>query len=234
MDAEQTNDPQAQEAPTPENPPIEEPADAPETEWEALGPWDVPDEDAAGSEEASPPWRPRRSRIIRPWEALARLDAQWEDRTPIRDRERAVALALTDPADPCGYDYLGAMTGALERDVVSACRAWLGAQLAADAVALGRAYRPRVELIPAGRLWYVVRTVADVIVAVDGPGWPTPGAAARAALMRYRAELCRERERAAEAAPEPEDEKRIAHDADPDADGEPAPADAPADPGEAR
>ena len=60
--------------------------------------------------------------------------------------------------------------------------------------------RPRVELVPAGRLWYVVRTIADIIIVIDGPGYPTPLAAAVAASRRYRAELLHTLEGAQETA----------------------------------
>lgn len=158
-------------------------------------------------ERAEPLWRPRTPRILRPWEVIERLDRQWEDRTPLRELPRPIdALALTIPDDPRGWDYLGVLTGASSRETANACAAWLAAQLAADAVALGRAVRPRVELVPAGRLWYVVRTIADVIVVIDGPGFATPLAAALAASRRYRAELLRELERerrADSASPDP-------------------------------
>ena len=150
---------------------------------------------------------PRTPRILRPWEALERLDRQWEDRTPPPQMSGPIAvLALTTGDDPRGWDYLGALTGSSQREIAGACAAWLGAQLAADAVSLGRALRPRVEIVPAGRLWYVVRSVADLIVVIDGPGFPTPLAAALAASRRYHAELLRELEREPGPAREPSDE----------------------------
>ena len=148
---------------------------------------------------ADPPRRSRSPRILRPWEALERLDRQWVDPTPIDQRERAVSLALTTPDDPRGWDYLGAMTGASAREIADACAAWLEAQLAADVTRLGRAYRPTVELLPLGRLWYVVRTVESLVVVIDGPGLPSPLAAASAAARRYGAELRRDLQRGANA-----------------------------------
>jgi hypothetical protein len=135
----------------------------------------------------------RRPQTLRPWEALERLDRQWEDGTPLPDRRGALdALVLTDPVDPEGWDYLGALTGAQPRAVARACAAWLEAQLAADAGLVGRALRPTVALVPAGRLWHVVRLVGERILVIDGPGLPTPRAAAVAAARRYRAELVRD------------------------------------------
>ena len=91
-----------------------------------------------------------------------------------------------------GWDYLGAVSGALPREADEACAAWLEAQLAADATRLGRRFRPTVELVPAGRLWYVVRSVGEFICVVDGPGFPSPLTAAIAASRRYQAELRRD------------------------------------------
>lgn len=142
---------------------------------------------------ADPPRRPRSTRVLRPWEALDRLDGQWVDPTPIERLAKGIStLRLTTADDPRGWDYLGAMTGAPAREVAAACAAWLEAQLAADVTILGRAYRPTVELVPAGRLWYVVRTLESVIVVIDGPGFLTPLAAASAAARRYGAELRRD------------------------------------------
>lgn len=102
-----------------------------------------------------------------------------------------LSLVLTVPEDPRGFDYLGAM-GTSEAEVRVACQAWLEAQLAADALELGRAVRPVVALIPAARLWFVVRLVLGAIVVFDGPGYLTPGAAVAAARIRYRALLVSE------------------------------------------
>jgi hypothetical protein len=147
----------------------------------------------AGGTETAPPRRARRGGTLRPWEALERLDRQWEDPTPLRERTSMVAgLGLTVPEDPEGFDYLGALTGAPPRAVAGACAAWLEAQLAADSGLLGRAVRPTVALVPAGRLWHVVRLVGDRILVIDGPGLPTPRAAVVAAARRYRAELVRD------------------------------------------
>lgn len=158
--------------------------------------------------------RSRSARVARPWEALERLDRQWVDLTPLEKLPGPVtALAITTFEDPDGWDYLSAMTGALPDEVAAACGAWLEAQLAADATVVGRSHRPTVELVPAGRLWYVVRAVADFIFVVDGPGFLTPLAAAIAASRRYEAELRRSLEQdsrrvdsaaAAEAEPAPE------------------------------
>jgi len=167
------------EEPQPSSEPGAEPAPA-----QTSGPASAPGE---------PVWRPRGPRILRPWEALKQLDRQWEERTPLRELGRQVSsLTLTTADDPRGWDYLGALTGDPPHQTARACEAWLEAQLAADAVALGRAARPRVELVPAGRLWYVVRTIADAILIIDGPGYPTPFAAVMAAFRRYHAELLRE------------------------------------------
>jgi hypothetical protein len=102
---------------------------------------------------SAPPPRGR-SHGPAPWEALERLDGQWEDRTPIEQLQQPVAtLALTTYDDPRGWDYIGALVGASPREVARACEAWLEAQLAADAIALGQSLRPRVNLVPSGRLW---------------------------------------------------------------------------------
>ena len=162
---------------------------------EALGDHDEP---PAGGDEAGDdlPHGPRRSGIQRPWEALEQLDRQWEDLTPIAGRTGSItALALTTDGDPRGWDYLGALTGAPPNETAAACEAWLEAQLAADAASLDRTLRPHVELVPAGRLWFVVRTIADIIVVIDGPGFLTPRTAAVAASRRYHAELLRALER---------------------------------------
>lgn len=141
------------------------------------------------------PPRFRSAHVARPWEALERLDRQWVDPTPLEKLAGSVtALAMTTVEDPEGWDYLSAMTGALPGEVAAACGAWLEAQLAADSTFLGRSNRPTVELLPAGRLWYVVRAVADFIFVVDGPGFLTPLAAAIAASRRYEAELLRDLE----------------------------------------
>lgn len=139
--------------------------------------------------------RPRRPRTLRPWDALERLDRQWEDRTPLgKSREPVTSLALAVPEDPFAFDYLGTLTGASRRKVAEACSIWLETQLAADALELGRILRPTVELVPAGRLWYVVRTVADAIVVIDSPGFISPLTAVVAAHRRYRAALLAELE----------------------------------------
>jgi hypothetical protein len=149
---------------------------------------------------AEAPRAAARPRVLRPWEALELLDRQWEDRTPVPERRGSLgALCQTVPEDPEGWDYLGAMTGAPAREVALACGAWLEAQLAADATAVGLALRPRVYLVPAGGLWHVVRGVGPVLLAFDGPGLPTPGAAVLAAARRYRADLARDAARRAEA-----------------------------------
>jgi hypothetical protein len=123
-------------------------------------------------------------------EALERLDRQWEDRTPLHEMARPItALVLTTDDDPRGWDYIGALVGSPPDETARACASWLEAQLAADAISLGRAVRPRVDLVPAGRLWFVVRTVADMIIVIDGPGFLTPIAAALAASRRYQAGL---------------------------------------------
>ena len=156
-------------------------------------PGEPPPQPPTADPPADPPRRWRwPKRILHPWEALERLDRQWVDPTPIDQRERAITLALTTPDDPRGWDYLGAMTGASAREIADACAAWLEAQLAADVTRLGRAYRPTVELLPLGRLWYVVRTVESLVVVIDGPGCLSPLAAASAAARRYGAELRRD------------------------------------------
>jgi hypothetical protein len=167
-------------------PPEPEPDAAPET-----GPGAQPEE----------PVPTRRSgRVLRPTEAIDRLDRQWVDRRPIQERiDELVALVLTTPDDPLGHDYIGLMTGASRREIARACAAWLQAQLAADAVGIGEAMRPRVALVPSGGLWYVVRMLGGVLVVIDGPGMPTPLAAARAAYRRYQIERMRRAEQAAEA-----------------------------------
>lgn len=158
---------------------------------EAEAPEQQDDPTSAGDEAvAEPTLRMRRPRILRPWEALRDLDRQWEDPTPLAESTKAItALALTTDGDPRGWNYLEALTGASLDETVAACEAWLEAQLAADAAVLGRALRPRVDLVPSGRLWFVVRTVADIIIVIDGPGFLTPRAAAVAASRRYEAEL---------------------------------------------
>jgi hypothetical protein len=169
--------------------------------------------------EVDRPTRRSGYRESRPWEALERLDRQWADHTPIAQVDGPIAtLALTTADDPRGWDYLAALMGAGPRETAAACAAWLEAQLAADAVALGRAIRPRVELVPSGRLWHVVRTVADLIIVIDGPGFLTPLAAAIAASRRYHAELLRALEPLDDAdtrAQEPDDGSRSGTDAAP-------------------
>ncbi|HLX33820.1 MAG TPA: hypothetical protein VKR30_01110 [Candidatus Limnocylindrales bacterium] len=134
------------------------------------------------------------SASLRAAEALERLDRQWEDRTPIRERSDVSALGLTVPEDPTAFDYLGAM-GVAMREVVEACQTWLEAQLAADALDLGRRFRPVVALVPAGRLWHVIRMAFGRVVVIDGPGYLSPVAAVRAARIRYRALLADEVQR---------------------------------------
>jgi len=148
----------------------------------------------------------QRGRIVRPAEALDQLDRQWEDRRPLRQLSLPISsLVLTIPEDPTGFDYFGAM-GVDIRDVADACLAWLDAQLTADALELGQLVRPKVALVPAGRLWYVIRAVGGVLVAIDGPGFLTPGAAVQAARRRYRALLMAEIERTTAAAGEDGDD----------------------------
>jgi hypothetical protein len=154
----------------------------------------TPGPDAAGDPPgpAEPPTPRRRPEILRPVEAIERLDRQWSDRRPIEGRTgELVALLLTTPDDPRGFDYLGLLTGASSREIADACAGWLSAQLAADAITAGDVIRPRVALVPSGGLWFVVRLVADVLVILDGPGLPTPLAATRAAYRRYQVELMR-------------------------------------------
>lgn len=171
-------------------------ADEAEAADDEGGPWGVPDEE--------PGWMARpRPRLLRPWEALERLDAQWEDRRPLPLQTRLQTLQLTDREDPRAFDYVGAMTGASDAEIADVYTDWLRAQLAADAVSIGRSSRPSVALVPANRLWWVVRSVFGIVILIDGPGFLTPGAAVRAALRRYRAELQGELARGAER-PKPE------------------------------
>lgn len=151
--------------------------------------------DDAGAQSAPTSTRDAgRRRILRPVEALDRLDTQWADRRPIEGRDDLTGLVLAAPEHPLAFDYLGAM-GVTSREVANACQGWLDAQLAADTLELGRAVRPTVALVPAGRLWFVVRIVLDAIVIIDGPGYPSPVAAVIAARRRYRALLLAEAER---------------------------------------
>ncbi len=131
-------------------------------------------------------------RYLRPWEALERLDRQWESRGLIRQAITLTSLDLTVPEDPDAFDYLGALTGDAPSRVATTLALWLDAQLAADALAFGRLYRPLVGLAPYGRRWYVVRAVGSLIWLIDGPGWLTPIAAVSAARRRYRAALLAE------------------------------------------
>ena len=166
---------------------------------------DEPGPDADGGEEPEPDepaepepdvWRPRRPRILPPWEGIEVLERQWEDTRPLAERQEPLTgLAHTTETDPRGWEHIEALTGASPGALAKASALWLEAQLAADALAIGRTLRPRVDLLPAGCRWHVVRTIADVIVALDGPGHRTPGAALRAAALRYHAELLRDLER---------------------------------------
>jgi hypothetical protein len=186
---------QPQHAPAPEPPEEPEPEQLPPPGQE--DPARSAQESAAHDEPPESDHGRRRRRIVRPWEALDRLDSQWEDPTPIRKRNAVSSLVLTVPEDPGAFDYLGAM-GLSERRVVDACQAWLDAQLAADALELGGLARPVVELVPASRLWFVIRVLLGSIVVIDGPGYLTPAAAVKAARVRYRALLLAEVERAGE------------------------------------
>jgi hypothetical protein len=139
--------------------------------------------------------------VLRPIDGLEYLERQWVTALTLADWHGSLAtLALTVDEDPFGFDYLGALIGAPAREVAATYAAWLQAQLAADALRLGRAVRPRVELVPVGRLWYVVRNVPHVLAVLDGPGYPSPRAALRAARLRYRAMLEAEIREGAEAA----------------------------------
>jgi hypothetical protein len=131
-------------------------------------------------------------RYLRPWEALEQLDQQWDRPDQILNANSLISLDLTVPEDPYGFDYLGALGGYSASTVATTLALWLDAQLAADALALGRLYRPLVGLAPYGRRWYVVRAVGSLIWTIDGPGWPTPLAAVSAARRRYRAALLAE------------------------------------------
>ena len=139
--------------------------------------------------------------LLRPIDALEHLERQWvTHRTPAEWHGPLAVLALTVPEDPDGFDYLGALTGAPAHEVAATYTTWLRAQLAADVLRLGRTARPIVELVPVGRLWYVVRSVPQVLAVLDGPGYPSPRAALRAARLRYLATLEAERREAPEAA----------------------------------
>ncbi len=175
----------------------------------AAGPSDSPDPGSEGStagpDEPCPPETPRPARepadrptsrrILRPWQAIEILDRQWVEPPPFGKLARSIAtLALTVDEDPRAFDYLGALTGASAREVARGCALWLEAQLAADALSIGRSVRPTVELVPAANLWFVVRVTGSFIVVVDGPGYPTPITAVRAARARYLASLQRQLE----------------------------------------
>jgi hypothetical protein len=184
--------------------PAEEPSE-PEDQAEP-----TQDSGAAGTAPDAPRLLPRR--ILRPQEALEEFDRQWEDHTPLRDRDgHLTGLLLTVSDDPAGFDYLGAM-GVPSREVVDACVGWLEAQLAADALEIGRVLRPTLALVPAGRLWYVVRIISSVLIAIDGPGYLTPVTAVGAARHRYRALMLAESRR-----PEPEPVVLGEDEGDPDA-----------------
>ena len=151
----------------------------------------------AGSD--APPRRRRPRPFLQPWEGLTLLERQWADPTPLeRLEDEIVTLALTTTGDPSAWDYLGAMTGAPARQTAKTGAVWLAAQLAADATTVGRTYRPTVELLPAARLWHVVRAIGNIIICIDGPGFPTPLAAVSAATRRYGAELERDLDRRTE------------------------------------
>jgi len=160
---------------------------------------DADDGDEPGRDEpvasASDAARPRGPRTIPPWDGIAALEHQWEDRAPLSERHgRLVLMVHTTNEDPRGWDHIAALSGASPGALASVSGLWLECQLAADALAIGRMLRPRVDLVAAGRRWHVVRTVLDGIVAHDGRGHRTPGAALRAARFRYHAELLRELE----------------------------------------
>jgi hypothetical protein len=140
----------------------------------------------------SPEWRQEApSSASPPWEALNKFDRQWEDPTALVLRRHIEAIALVPANDPRRWDYLTAISGDSEDETAAVRLAWLEAQVAADAVSLGRITRPRVMLVPAARMWHVIREVGDLVVSIDGPGWPTPYAAVQAATRRYHAELLR-------------------------------------------
>lgn len=175
---------------------------------------DAPADQADAAGEATASRHPRRPRILRPAEALDRLDAQWADPRPLKARNDLTGLVLTVPEHPLAFDYLGAM-GVTGREVADACESWLDAQLAADALELGQLARPTVALVPAGRLWFVVRVVLDILTIIDGPGYLSPVAAVVAARRRYRALLQAPSEQAAdpeEDLPAGVDEGRSAYD----------------------
>jgi hypothetical protein len=177
--------------------------------------------------------RPSSRRILRPWQAIEFLDRQWVDAPPFGKPARSiVSLVLTVDEDPRSFDYLGALTGASAREVASACALWLEAQLAADALSIRRVLRPMVELIPAAHLWFVVRSTGSHVLFIDGPGYPSPLTAVRAARVRYLASLQRqlETERAPESLEddgeaEPDDDAADEDDAEPAGDAGDEPGD---------
>lgn len=210
MDDERTPDETNPDAPALEPPPDGPSEDDPDPASEEAPNAADPEAETDEPGEAPPP---RSRRILRPWEALEKLDEQWEDRRPLPIRPTVHTLSLTVPEDPRGFDYLGALTGAADEETADAHMAWLDAQLASDAIAAGLSSRPIVALVPANRLWYAVRVVMGYVVVIDGPGFLSPREAALAARRRFRAELL-----AILAGPET------------DASDAPAPADAPIDP----
>lgn len=168
------------------------PAPEPRPETDPASEADPNAEPAPRDPGAAPAWDHAPLRYLRPWEALEQLDVQWESRGLIRGAKSLISLDLTVPEDPAGFDFLGALTGDAPSTVATTLALWLDAQLAADALALGRLYRPLVGLAPYGRRWYVVRAVGSQIWTIDGPGWPSPIAAVSAARRRYRAALLTE------------------------------------------
>lgn len=147
----------------------------------------APDGTTAEAPEAATP--PRVPLLLRPIDALGLLEDQWASRVPLAERRDALLSLRLVPYWATGWLYLETLTGADEATIEATYAAWLGAQLAADALDALDSKRPRVQLLPLGRLWYAVRRSEEGIVAIDGPGFPTPLAALRTARLRYRAEL---------------------------------------------
>jgi hypothetical protein len=188
------HDPQGPEEPSPPDEPRATPEPSPGTDNPEA---DAPESGAADGDEpvrsVSDAGRLHGPRTIPPWDGIAALERQWEDRTPLAERrERLVLMVHTTDEDPRGWDHIAALSGASPGALASVSGLWLECQLAADTLEIGRLLRPRVDLVAAGRRWHVVRTVLDGVVAHDGRGHRTPSAALRAAALRYHAELLRE------------------------------------------
>lgn len=115
------------------------------------------------------------------------IRAQWRDAVgePVGDR---IVLRRTVADDPRGM-ALASIRPRI-RDGERTWMQWEVAQLASDATAIGRLYRPAICLLPIGRRWYAVRSFGGDALLVT-LGRSTAVRALRDAELRYLAWLVR-------------------------------------------